>query len=133
MSPDSFAASVCASIFCLYSAVNLRRLARAITSGFGRGTARPPVMSPNTESNIPVACIAGRAEPFIVAMLSLFPALLAVTQDVSVMLAQRAMGSLEPSPESPDSLLCPSVQLRGDDGRGGHQNTSFSAPCKIRG
>src|ERR1700674_2451063 len=76
MSPDSFAASVCASIFCLYSAVNLRRLARAITSGFGRGAARPPVMSPNTESNIPVACIAGRAEPFIVAMLSLFPALL---------------------------------------------------------
>src|ERR1019366_9908349 len=43
---------------------------------FGRGAARPPSTSPNPESNTPVTSAAGRAEPFIVAMLILFPALL---------------------------------------------------------
>ena len=77
ISPDPFAASACASILCLYSAVYLRRWARATTSGSGRGAVRPPVMSPNTESDACVPCVAGRAEPFTVVMLSLlFPALL---------------------------------------------------------
>src|SRR3954466_8463766 len=50
--------------------------ARATTSGFGRGATRPPSITSDTESKIPVTDVAGRAEPFIVAMLDLFPALL---------------------------------------------------------
>src|SRR4051812_34854875 len=46
------------------------------TSGFGRGATRPPSITSDTESKIPVTDVAGRAEPFIVAMLDLFPALL---------------------------------------------------------
>ena len=78
-----------------HSALNLRRLARATTSGFGRATRGPLVLSPRSPSRLSSAAgVAGRAQPFVVVMLSfLFPpcSLITVTQGVSVMLAQRGM------------------------------------------
>ncbi len=68
------AASASARTFCLYSPVCASFRARQNLRI--RGAARPPSTSSIPESNAPVTSAAGRAEPFIVAMLILFPALL---------------------------------------------------------